>query len=66
MADIAIKDVSENFARRFSSSPVCEADKENVMDLIIDISDKDETFENLVFELGCEMLADYYIKAVQE
>lgn len=62
MADIAIKDVSENFARRFSSSPVCEADKEKVMDSIRDLADKDESFENLVFELGCEMLAEYYVK----
>lgn len=64
MADITLKDVAENFDKRFSSSPICDADKGKIMDLIRDISDNDETFENLVFELGCEMLADYYVKAV--
>lgn len=36
--------------------------KEEIEDEIRDMADCDESFENMVFELGCSVLAKTYVK----
>ena len=38
------------------------ADKNDIKRCIREFADNDDCFENLVFELGCEALSEYYCK----
>ncbi len=50
----------EIFRHKYSTETI--RTKQGVKDAIRDLADDDEGFENIVFELGCSVLAKAYIK----
>lgn len=47
-----------------TANKLVETDKKMLKDKIRKIADDDEGFENVVFELGCSVLAKEYLKQI--
>lgn len=47
-----------------TANKLVETDKKMLKDKIRKIADDDEGFENVVFELGCSVLAKEYLKKI--